>query len=602
MSSPFDVVVVGLGHAGAEAALAATRMGCRTASITQSLERACLMSCNPAIGGPGKSQLVHELDALGAAMPSATDISALQLRILNRSKGPAIWATRAQVDRAAYASAMQQTLAATEGLELIEDEAAALLEEEGRVVGLRLRSGRELLAGAVVLTTGTFLSAMMHVGDQAKPGGRHGDQSSTGLSASMREVGLRTDRFRTGTPPRLLRPSIDFGRCVEQPTERDALPFSRSTELETFPVLPQLSCFATRTQEATHAIVRENLSRSPLLRGSLTARGPRYCPGLEVKVLQYPERQGHAVYLEPEGIQSEVIYPAGLSTSLPADVQIELLRTIPGLEGVELVRPGYAVEYDYLAAGQLKPSLETTQLEGLFAAGQINGSSGYEEAAGQGLVAGVNAARRVQGRPSWIPDRQISYLGVLCDDLTSKGFEEPYRLLPARAEARLSLREGNAALRLGPAARELGLVEPRKARRIDALREEIDRAHRSLGEEQLRRLRHPDLTLERARKEIAELTGMSADAAREVYLDVRYAPYEAQRRLAETRLSGLDLLPIPEALRYASISGLSGEALDILEERRPQTLAAARALPGVNAAQLAVLVAHLRRRERANIG
>jgi tRNA uridine 5-carboxymethylaminomethyl modification enzyme len=597
------VVVVGLGHAGAEAALAASRLGCRTASITQSLARACLMSCNPAIGGPGKSQLVHELDALGGAMPQATDVSAIQLRILNRSKGPAIWATRAQVDRAAYALAMQRRLVATERLELIEDEVAMLLVGRGRVSGLRLVSGRELHAEAVVLTTGTFLSAMMHVGAEAREGGRHGDPASTGLSQSLRALGLRTGRFRTGTPPRLFGASIDFSACVEQPSEPEALPFSQATDRRTFPLLPQRSCFGTRTREETHAVVRDNLLKSSLFMGSLGGRGPRYCPALELKVAGHPERLGHAVYLEPEGGPTagsdEVFYPAGLSTSLPAEVQLAMLRTIPGLERVEMARAGYAVEYDYLAAGQLESSLETRRLPGLFCAGQINGSSGYEEAAGQGLVAGVNAARGVLGQAAWIPDPSRSYLGVLCEDLTQKGIEEPYRLLPARAETRLSLREGNAALRLGTEAEELGLVDRSRTARVVALRAEIEGTLAALSEAQLRRLRHPDLTFENAREEIPPVAAASPDAAREVYLDARYAPYETQRLVAEGRLAELQGLLIPPGLRYSAVIGLSGEAVDILGQRRPGTLAEARKLPGINGSAVALLAAHLRRRERA---
>jgi len=598
MSEVFDVVVVGLGHAGAEAALAAARTGCRTASITQSLERSCLMSCNPAIGGPGKSQLVRELDVLGAAMPGATDETALQLRILNRSKGPAIWATRAQVARADYALAMQRRLHGVEGLTLIEDEVEALLVEGGEVRGLRLRERGEIQASAVVLTTGTFLSAVMHVGEQARPGGRHGDRASEGLSGSLRSLGLRTGRFKTGTPPRLRASSVDVAACVEQPSEPDALPFSLATDRARFPLLRQRSCFATRTGPAAHALVRANLHRSPLSTGAVTARGPRYCPSFEHKVVLFPDRDGHVVYLEPEGGADEVIYPAGLSTSLPAEVQLELLRTIPGLERVEMVRPGYAVEYDYLLAGQLQPWLETLGVSRLFAAGQINGSSGYEEAAGQGLVAGVNAARRVIGRKPWVPDPASSYLGVLCRDLASKGFEEPYRLLPARAESRLSLREGNAGLRLASVARELGLGDTRSINDLDLLRAEIERTLNALSESSLRELRQPALTLEQAIQEIPALEAVSVATAREVYLDVRYAPYEVQRRTAEARLAELVGLEIPSGLRYSAITGLSKEAVEALEQNRPSKLGDAGALPGMSNSALAVLAAHLRRRNR----
>jgi tRNA uridine 5-carboxymethylaminomethyl modification enzyme len=555
------------------------------------------MSCNPAIGGPGKSQLVLELDVFGGAMSKATDASALQLRILNRSKGPAIWATRAQVDRAAYARAVQRQLETTPGLTLIEGEVASVVVEQGRVRGVVLGSGRELQAQSVVLTAGTFLRAMMHLGGETREGGRHGDGASVRLSEELLALGLRMGRFRTGTPPRLLGSSIDFDACIEQPSETDALPFSSSTEPTRFPPLPQRSCFATRTRAATHALVLDNIEESALFRG-LKGRGPRYCPALEIKIAQHPHRESHSVYLEPEGISDDVVYPAGLSTSLPAEIQLEVLRTIPGLNAVEVVRPGYAVEYDYLAPGQLRPTLETVAISGLYSAGQVNGSSGYEEAAGQGLVAGVNAARAVMRMPSWVPDPRSSYLGVLCEDLTRRGYDEPYRLLPSRAEARLLLREGNAALRLQTNAAELGLSNAHDTSRIAALRAEIDRTVRALTEKEVRLLRNPALTLETALAEIPLLGAVGATAARELYLDIRYAPYEAQRRLAEKRLDDLAALSIPPDLRYSAVTGLSGEAADVLEQRRPRTVAEARALPGVNGAMMAVLAAHLRRRER----
>ncbi len=593
----FDVVVVGLGHAGAEAALSAAGIGCRTASITQSLDRIGLMSCNPAIGGPGKSQLVHELDAFGAAMPIATDRSAIQWRILNRSKGPAIWATRAQVDRAEYARQVQRRLSAAAGLTLIEGEVEGLLVEAGRVFGVRLRGGMDVPARAVVLTTGTFMSAVMHVGSEASRGGRHGDASSEGLSESLRALGIRTGRFKTGTPPRLLSRSIDRSACLEQASELDASPFSKAIAGRAEP-LPQRSCFVTRTQKRTHEAIRSALHLSPLMTGSIVGRGPRYCPSLEQKIARFPDRESHPVYLEPEGVDEAVIYPAGLSTSLPAEVQLAVLRTIPGLEEVEMVRPGYAVEYDYLVAGQLERSLETKAVRGLFTAGQINGSSGYEEAAGQGLVAGINAARLARTTAPWVPDPEHSYLGVLCEDLVAKGFDEPYRLLPARAEARLALREGNAALRMIASAGELGLADATRLEELHALRGEIDQATAGLTEEELRLLRRPSLVLSAARAEVAPLRGLSEEASREVYLDVRYAPYETQRRIAKKRLSDFADFPLPLLLRFGQVAGLSTEAKEALELARPSTLGEAGALPGVSTSALAVLAAHLRRRAR----
>ena len=597
VAGAFDVVVVGLGHAGAEAALAAARMGCRTASITQSLDRVGLMSCNPAIGGPGKSQLVHELDAFGAAMPIATDRSAIQWRILNRSKGPAIWATRAQVDRAEYARQVQRRLNAAAGLTLIEGEVKGLIVEAGRILGVRLQGGMDVHARAVVLTTGTFMSAVMHVGSVASRGGRHGDGSSEGLSESLRTLGIRTGRFKTGTPPRLLANSIDRGACLEQPSESDTSRFSRTSTGQASP-LPQRSCFVTRTQKRTHEAIRNALHLSPLMTGSIVGRGPRYCPSLEQKIVRFPDRESHPVYLEPEGVDDEVIYPAGLSTSLPAEVQLAVLRTIAGLEEVEMVRPGYAVEYDYLLAGQLERSLETKAVQGLFTAGQINGSSGYEEAAGQGLVAGINAARLAQTIAPWVPNPEQSYLGVLCEDLVKKGFDEPYRLLPARAEARLALREGNAALRMSASAGEVGLADVSTLEELDALRAEIDDTTARLNEGELRLLRRPNLALSDAHAEVAALRGLSEDVSREVYLDVRYAPYETQRRMAKKRLSDLADFPLPLRLQFGQVAGLSTEAKEALELARPSTLGEAGALPGVSTSALAVLAAHLRRRAR----
>ena len=395
----FDILVIGLGHAGAEAALAATRLGARVAAITQVPERACLMSCNPSVGGPGKSQLVREIDALGGAMAEAADETALQVRLLNRSKGPAGRATRLQVDRLAYARAMQRRLAASEPLDIIQGEAAKLktVGSQARVGGVELDDGSVVEAPAVILTTGTFLAARMHVGSTQKAGGRAGDRASDCLAAQLRELGLETGRFKTGTPPRLSGASIDWSRCEEQCSEPDVRPLSMRTDPGAFPSLPLRSTFVTRTGPRTHAIVMGALGESPLTTGAITGRGPRYCPSLEQKVLSYPERLGHVIYLEPDGRETDEVYPAGLSTSLPAETQLRFLRTIDGLEQVELVQAGYAVEYDYLRPGQLTGWLELKALPGLFVAGQINGSSGYEEAAGQGLVAGVNAVRLMRG-------------------------------------------------------------------------------------------------------------------------------------------------------------------------------------------------------------
>jgi tRNA uridine 5-carboxymethylaminomethyl modification enzyme len=594
VSQRFDLVVVGLGHAGTEAALAAARMGCRVAAVSQSLKRAGLMSCNPAIGGPGKSQLVAEIDALGGAMAAAADEAGLQFRVLNRSKGPAIRATRAQVDRARYASAIQRRLERQPGLDLIEGAVVELQVEAGALVGLRLSDGRELSCAAAVLTTGTFLMARMHVGDRAEAGGRVGDPAAVGLSDALRRCGLELGRFKTGTPPRLDGRTLDHRACDEQPSEPDAGPLSARTDRAAHPALPQRSCYATHTTPATHALVAANLCHSPLFSGALGARGPRYCPSLEHKVSAFPARERHAVYLEPDGLDTPVVYPAGLSTSLPAEIQLAMLRTIPGLAEVELVQPGYAVEYDYVPARQLDGALQTRACRGLFLAGQINGSSGYEEAAAQGLVAGINAALQAQGRPAWQPPRADSFVGVLVGDLTTRDFAEPYRVLPARAD-RLSLREDNAGLRLWKIGRDFGLVATHQTERNQHLEAAVHALEQRLSPADRVWTRRPETKPEDLPGK-PWAAGASTEALRQLYLALRYEPYEIQRRLASRRLHERMAWAIPGDLRPESVVGLSGEAVSALRSGHPQTLAEAETLPGMTPAALAVLAAHLRRR------
>jgi len=605
LARAFDVVVVGLGHAGAEAALAASRLGSRVAAVTQEPSRACLMSCNPAIGAPGKSQLVREIDALGAGMAEAADESALQIRLLNRSKGPAGWATRLQVDRLAYARAMQRRLAAAASIEVIRGDVSRLRTAgagaSSRVAGVELEDGSAIEAGAVVLTTGTFLSARMHVGRAQSVGGRAGDRSSEGLSVQLRELGVQTGRFKTGTPPRLDGSSIDWSRCEEQPSEAGVGPLSMRTEARAFPRLPQRSTYVTRTNPATHAVVMAALGASPLTTGAITGRGPRYCPSLEQKVLSYPEKPGHVVYLEPDGLGTEQVYPAGLSTSLPADAQLKFLRTISGLEHVELVQPGYAVEYDYLKAGQLSVWLELKALAGLFCAGQINGSSGYEEAAGQGLVAGVNAVRLTRGAAAWVPAPEESYLGVLCHDLTRRSFEEPYRVLPTRAEHRLTLREDNASLRMVPHGLALGLIDEHAARPVLRLGSQIEERLARLSAAEMRWLQHPLRRVEEACGPSAPLQGLEAALAQAIFVAARYAPYEEQRRVARERLLAAADLEIPEQIDPRRIPGLSSEARDALERARPKRIREAAALPGVSPEAISILAVYLRRLEQLRV-
>ncbi|MHB1845773.1 MAG: tRNA uridine-5-carboxymethylaminomethyl(34) synthesis enzyme MnmG [Deltaproteobacteria bacterium] len=596
-----DVVVVGLGHAGVEAAFAAARLGRSVIAITHAEEKAGLMSCNPAIGGPGKSQLVAEIDALGGVMARASDACCIQVRRLNRSKGAALHATREQVDRGLYPKAVLAILRTAPSLTIVEGEVSALLVEGGRIEGVRLATGEEAVAQAVVLTTGTFLAAAMHVGAEQQAGGRAGDPSATGLSRSLRGLGLRLGRFKTGTPPRLDGKSIDWEGCVEQPTEPGAGPLSRSTVRATFPTLPQRSCFLTHTTRETQRLVEGALGESPLFTGAIQAKGPRYCPSLEHKMHFHSGKAQHPVYLEPDALPREgapdVVYPAGLSTSLPVERQLAALRTIPGLGRVELLRAGYAVEYDYLPATQLDPSLGVRSVSGLYLAGQINGSSGYEEAAGQGLVAGLNAARFVTREAAYVPAAGDSYLGVLIRDLTTVGFDEPYRLLPARAEGRLMLREDNALARLWRVGVELGLLPPAMAGEQRAREREMAEARSRLSPDQRRRLRRPETDVAFLRR-LDETKDLPDEALEQLFLDERYGPYESQRLTAERRLAQAEGLALPPLLNLGAVVGLSEEARAALLRGRPKTLGEAGRLPGMTVSALAILAAHLRRRER----
>lgn len=601
----FDVIVVGLGHAGCEAGLAASRMGLSTLAVTLRRDRIAVMSCNPAIGGTAKGHLVRELDALGGEMAFAADQAGTHFITLNASKGPAVRATRVLCERDAYAEVMQRSIAQQARLEVTEGEVAELVSEslrgrdERRVVGVRLADGRSFSARAVVVTTGTFLQALMHVGDEKSVGGRLGDAAATGLSSSLRALGFELGRFKTGTPARLERDSIDWERCQLQPGEASPRPFSLRTPRAPFPLRPQLHCHVTHTNEATHRILRDNLHASPLFRGHIVGRGPRYCPSLEDKVVRFADRTRHTVFLEPEGHASPLVYPAGLSTSMPAEVQLAFLRSIAGLEDVRVARFGYAVEYDFAPPTQLHATLETRRVRGLFFAGQLNGTSGYEEAAIQGLLAGINAALQVQAAPPLVLGRHEAHGAVLVDELITRGVDEPFRMLTSRSEHRLTLREGNAEFRLRAHGARVGLVDPQAARasaeRGAAIAAELARLDRA---RLLPKLRRPEVTYAGLAAEDPERPSLPADLQDEVEVEAKYAGYVKQAMAAWTRKGdgqGFDGWQIPPGFVFDEVRGLSTEVREKLARAQPDTVGHARRIPGVTPAAVALLLVHLRR-------
>jgi tRNA uridine 5-carboxymethylaminomethyl modification enzyme len=592
----FDVIVVGLGHAGCEAALACARMGLATLGVTMRRDRIAMMSCNPAIGGTAKGHLVRELDALGGEMARAADAAGTHFITLNASKGPAVRATRVMCDRDAYAEAMQRSVWSQSGLTVVEGEVASLEVEGGQVVGLTLQDSRQFRAQAVVLTTGTFLQALMHLGDEKSVGGRLGDAAATGMSKSLKSLGFLLGRFKTGTPARLLKDSIDWSRCERQPGETAPRPFSRKTQRAPFPLRPQLDCFVTHTTATTHQILRDNLHASPLFQGSIEGRGPRYCPSLEDKVVRFASRERHTVFLEPEGQNSPLVYPAGLSTSMPADVQLRFLRSIPGLETVEVARYGYAVEYDFSPPTQLHATLETKLVSGLFFAGQLNGTSGYEEAAFQGLMAGVNAGLKVQQAPPLVLGRHEAHGAVLLDELVTRGVDEPFRMLTSRSEHRLTLREGNAEFRLRGHGARVGLVSAAEAantvQRAEAVKQELSRLEQS---RLLSKLKRPEVTYASLAAEDPERPVLEEEVQIEVEIEAKYAGYVKQAQTTWTRkLDAHDGWRIPENFQFSSVRGLSSEAIDKLQRVRPDTVGQARRISGVTPAALSLLLVAIR--------
>lgn len=625
MSVSFDILVIGGGHAGAEAARVAARGGARVALITMAAEAIGRMSCNPAIGGLAKGNLVKEIDALGGLMGEATDRAGIQFKILNRSKGPAVQGPRAQCDRDLYAAAVQQILHAEENLTIVEGSASSLLLEGPAVRGVTLQDGSRLIAHAVIVTTGTFLRALMHSGEQQTVGGRFGEPSAETLSDSLRALGLRLGRLKTGTPPRIDRTSVDFTRLEEAPGDTSPRPFSILTDA--IPQ-PQILCWLTYTSESAHELIRSNLHRAPMYSGQIQGIGPRYCPSIEDKVVRFAEKERHQVFVEPEGLEHPWLYMNGISTSLPADVQDAVVRSLPGFEQARIARYGYAVEYDFVNPEQLAPSLQVRGVEGLFLAGQINGTSGYEEAAAQGLLAGINALLSIRGEMPLVLRRTEAYAGVMIDDLVTLGTDEPYRMFTSRAEHRLLLGCDSVYERLTPIASRLGVVDEPRRRRAE---ERVERMHRALsaGESELRPdrqttawlatagveltahssvarlLQRPDLDLDRlleaagdALPELASSFAALNEEEREgVVSRLRYAGYvERQQREAEKLRSDEDLR-IPATMSYA-LPGLSREMTEKLSRVRPLSLGQASRIPGVTPAAIAILRMHLRGNDR----
>ena len=615
----FDVIVVGGGHAGTEAALAAARCGAKTLLLTQNIETLGQMSCNPAIGGIGKGHLVKEIDALGGIMAKAIDLGGIQFRILNASKGPAVRATRAQADRMLYKQAVRSTLENQPNLALFQQTVADLIVVGNKVVGVKTQMGLNFMAKAVVLTTGTFLGGKIHIGLENYSGGRAGDPASIALADRLRELPFRIDRLKTGTPPRIDGRTIDFSKLEEQHGDDPVPVFSFMGRREQHP--RQIPCHITRTNSKTHDIIRSGLDRSPLYSGIIEGIGPRYCPSIEDKIVRFADKDTHQIFVEPEGLDTNEIYPNGISTSLPFDVQYEFVRSMLGFENAEIIRPGYAIEYDFFDPRDLKMSLETKHMDALFFAGQVNGTTGYEEAAAQGLIAGLNAARLVMGLESWCPGRDEAYMGVMIDDLITRGTQEPYRMFTSRAEYRLLLREDNADLRLTEKGRELGLVDDERWQAFEIKRAAISGLQDDLKKKWVRTdteealqvaeiwgkpllkeanlmelLRRPEVDVERLLAFMEGGEAISEQVGEQVEIQAKYAGYIVRQQTEIDKALRYDHLRLPDALDYNGVPGLSNEVSQKLKAQRPETLGQASRIPGMTPAAISLLLVYLKKK------
>lgn len=613
----YDVIVIGAGHAGTEAALAAARMGCETLLLTHNMDMLGQMSCNPAIGGIGKGHLVKEIDALDGAMARAADFAGIQFRILNASKGPAVRATRAQADRVLYRQAIRQQLQSQANLTLFQQAVDDVMVEGEKVVGVITQMGLTFRAKTIVLTVGTFLGGKIHVGMNQYAGGRAGDPPAVALAARLRELNLPVGRLKTGTPPRIDGRSLDYSKMSLQPGDTPLPVFSYLGNVHQHP--QQLPCHITHTTEQTHAIIRQNLHQSPMYAGVIEGVGPRYCPSIEDKVVRFADKLSHQIFIEPEGLTTDEIYPNGISTSLPFDVQVQFVRTLIGFENAHITRPGYAIEYDYFDPRGLTAFLQTKPFSNLFFAGQINGTTGYEEAAAQGLIAGMNAALLTKEKPMWCPRRDEAYIGVLIDDLITSGTQEPYRMFTSRAEYRLLLREDNADLRLTEKGRELGLISDTRWQAFCEKRESLDRANALLNDTWVRvghnaaldgiietplqndcratdLLKRPEINYQHLQSLTdLNLPELSEPVAEQVEIQTKYAGYIARQKQDIARLHHYENTPVPESFNYAGVSGLSNEVIQKLTLIKPATLAQAGRISGITPAALSLLLVHLKK-------